>query len=311
MQQLPPETIEQASVWMARLWADDATQQDHDSFGCWRLAHPNNALAWQKLELLQSKFCSIPKGTISKQVLTRKPPRVSRREFLSISALSFVALGSGMAIHRPTPTGTEYSTATGEIRSMTLLDGTQLALNTDSKLFVDFDNHQRDIHIERGEVMITNTHHRSPLTVSTSRGLVLPIGTQFSIREHADTTQVSVYEGEVEIQPMLGMGKPHLFAGQTAHFDRRTVSQPNQTQDSDTLWLEHKIMAEATQLKTFINELGRYRRGIINVDASAAALKLTGVFSTIDIDKTLHNISQILPVRIHYRTPLWVTITAK
>ncbi|ULN65873.1 FecR domain-containing protein [Vibrio gigantis] len=310
MQQLPPETIEQASVWMARLWADDATQQDHDSFECWRLAHPNNALAWQKLELLQSKFCAIPQGKISKQVLTRKPPRVSRREFLSISTLSFVALGSGMAIYRPTPTGTEYSTATGEIRSMTLFDGTQLTINTDSKLFVDFDNHQRDIHIERGEVMITNTHHRSPLTVSTSQGLVLPIGTQFSIREHIDTTQVSVYEGEVEIQPMLGMGKPHLFAGQTAHFNRRTVSQPNQTQDSDMLWLEHKIMAEATQLKTFINELGRYRRGIINVDASAAALKLTGVFSTKEIDKTLHNISQILPVRIHYRTPLWVTITA-
>ena len=311
MEPLSRDIIEEASIWMARLWADDVTQQDHDAFLNWKNAHPNNAYAWDKLEKLQSKFSHVPQSSLSRRVLSPNKQGLSRRELLSISAVSFSALALGMSTYKPTPNGIEYLTATGEMKNIILPDGTEFTMNTDSKIFVDVKTHHKKLFLTRGEVMISKEEHNTPLLVSTSQGNVLPIGTRFSVREHSETTQVSVYEGEVELQPMLGMGTPHLIAGEQAHFNRRSVSNIESNLSLDALWLEQKIMAQATPLIDFVNELARYRRGILNVDSSLADLKLTGIFTTSNIDRTLYNISQILPVEIHYRTPLWVTIKPK
>ncbi|MDN3685890.1 hypothetical protein QW180_29525 [Vibrio sinaloensis] len=62
----------------------------------------------------------------------------------------------------------------------------------------------------------------------------------FAVREFDASTQVCVYEGEVELQPLLGLGSPHLFAGEYAHFNRRSVASIEKNQTHDALWLEQK-----------------------------------------------------------------------
>lgn len=56
MDRISRESIEQASLWMARLWADDVTEQDKKAFNTWRTAHPDNEFAWQQLENLQKSL---------------------------------------------------------------------------------------------------------------------------------------------------------------------------------------------------------------------------------------------------------------
>ncbi|MDH5910632.1 FecR domain-containing protein [Vibrio splendidus] len=308
---LTRETLTEASNWMARLWADDVTQQDQDAFLCWKNAHPQNAEAWKKLELIQNKFANVPQSDISRQILTPKKSALSRRDMLMLSGLSFTSLAVGISTYRTAPKGVEYATATGEMKSVILSDGTEIALNTASQIYVEFNQHHRQLHLVTGEVLITNSHHRTPLSVSTIQGRVLPLGTQFTVREHDAATEVCVYEGEVKLQPMLGMGTSHILAGHQASFNRRTVSSIERNKSTGALWLSQKILAEATPLIEFINELSRYRRGILNIDPSLKDLKLTGIFSTSNIDQTLYNISQILPIKIQYRTPFWVTIKPK
>ncbi len=86
MEQVSRESIEQASLWMARLWTDDVTQQDRDAFDSWRSAHPDNAYAWQQLEELQRKFTGIPNSPISRQVLAPKQRGLNRRQVLMLGS---------------------------------------------------------------------------------------------------------------------------------------------------------------------------------------------------------------------------------
>tara|TARA_Y100001956_G_scaffold80148_1_gene94754 strand:+ start:1167 stop:2105 length:939 start_codon:yes stop_codon:yes gene_type:complete len=311
MDPLSRDAIEQASIWMARLWADDVTQQDRDAFHCWKGANPENAQAWEKLEMIQQKFARVPQSNISRRVLSPNQQGIRRRQLLMLGGVTFASLGLGLSSYRPTPDGQSYATSVGQMKALTLTDGTEITMNTNSKVFINFKHEQRELYLAQGEILISNSQHRTPLNVTTSQGRVRPIGTRFSVRELESSTQVCVYEGEVELQPLLGLGSPHLFAGQYTHFDRRSVANIKDNTSQDALWLEQKIEAQGTPLTLFIKELSRYRKGVLNIDPELKDLRLTGVFSTQDVDRTLYNISQILPIELHYRTPLWVTVKAK
>ncbi len=305
------ESIEQASLWMARLWADDVTEQDKKAFNTWRTAHPDNEFAWQQLENLQKKFASVPNPELSGKVLGRNRREATRRQALLWGGVSVSTLALMMSTQETKPTGAEYATATGEVRSLSLSDGTELIMNTATRVFVDFNQSERILHLVQGEIMITSGHHLTPFKVITSQGRIVPIGTRYTVRQQAEQTQVGVYEGEVAVYPEQSFESTHILSGESIVFNANRTDKKYTNRATDALWLKQKILAQATPLPDFINDLARYRRGVIKVDPSLHHLKLTGVFSTRDTDKTLYNVSQVLPIEIRYRTPLWVSITPK
>lgn len=311
MDRISRESIEQASLWMARLWADDVTEQDKKAFNTWRTAHPDNEFAWQQLENLQKKFASVPNPQFSGKVLGRNRRGATRRQVLLWGGVSVSTLALMMSTQDTQPTGAEYATATGEVRSLSLSDGTELIMNTATRVFVDFNQSERILHLVQGEIMITSGHHLTPFKVITGQGRIVPIGTRYTVHQQAEQTLVSVYEGEVAVYPEQSFESTHILSGESIVFNANRTDKKYANQATDALWLKQKILAQATPLPDFINDLARYRRGVIKVDPSLHHLKLTGVFSTRDTDKTLYNVSQVLPIEIRYRTPLWVSITPK
>ncbi len=320
MNKISRDSIEQASIWMARLWADDVAEHDKQAFQTWRTASPDNEFAWQQLEQIQRKFSNIPQPGLSRKVLSKSrdlPPNreslrgISRRQLLLLGGISLGTLGLVLNSKSERLLGAEYVTATGEIRTITLSDGTQMSMNTATRVFVDFNQYERRLHLLEGEILITTSHHLTPFFVNTQQGKVMPIGTRFSVQQRAEETLVTVYAGEVALQPKQKQNTMHIFAGENASFSGIDLLAKNKNSSVDALWLEHKIMAQSTPLPEFIKELSRYRKGVLNVDENLNNIKLTGVFSTIDTDETLSNISQILPIEIQYRTPLWVRVSAK
>ncbi len=311
MERISRDAIKQASVWMARLWADDVTEQDKQAFQAWRTVNTDNEFAWQQLEILQQKFNNVPDPQLTRKVLVKSSQTVSRRQFLLLGGVSIGTLGLGLSTRSERPNGDEYVTVTGEMKTLTLSDGTILAMNTATRVYVDFNQYERKLHLLEGEIMVTSSHHVTPFYISTAQGMVVPIGTRFTVQQKTDTTQVKVYEGEVALYPTTGANNKHLLAGEQAQFSREYIAEKSDLQANDALWLEQKILAQETPLTEFIAELARYRRGVLNVDPKLAHLKLTGIFSTQDTDKTLYNISQVLPIEVRYRTRLWVSIKGR
>ncbi|MGP9673370.1 FecR/PupR family sigma factor regulator [Pseudoalteromonas sp. AOP31-A2-14] len=88
MEKISSNTIQQAAIWMARLWADDVNQQDEIAFQTWYEEKPEHALAWQQLELLQEKFHKVPQSELSRKVLISQEKGLSRRHLLLLGLLN-------------------------------------------------------------------------------------------------------------------------------------------------------------------------------------------------------------------------------
>ncbi|NMU93952.1 histidine kinase, partial [Achromobacter ruhlandii] len=90
--------------------------------------------------------------------------------------------------------GARYQTAVGEQRQVTLSDGSALALNTGTNLYVQFTRQERRILLREGEIQVTTAPDPEGrgFKVVTRNGELVPLGTRFIVRDHADNGRQSL-----------------------------------------------------------------------------------------------------------------------
>ena len=92
------------------------------------------------------------------------------------------------------------STQVGEVRRLTLDDGSALALNTSSVLQVKFAADERRIVLRQGEASFQVAHDEDrPFVVQAGDVSVRAVGTAFSVRMRQQELEVVVTEGVVEV----------------------------------------------------------------------------------------------------------------
>jgi ferric-dicitrate binding protein FerR (iron transport regulator) len=240
--------------------------------------------------------------------------RLGRRQALKVLSGALL-MGSAAWVSRDL-TGwqrwtSDLATATGEHRSVQLPDGTQLQLNTDSAVDLDFNPHQRLITLVRGEILVTcGPGSGAPLLVQTRHGLFEGIDGRFVVRQESDCTRLSVTAGNVAIH------SPHAADGLSTQVhagENYLVSQTQSTLapplDMDAgAWADGLIVTRNMRLADFLAEVGRYRHGYLGCTTDIADLRLSGVFRLQDTEKLLAILPQTLPVRLRYRTRWWVSL---
>lgn len=134
----------------------------------------------------------------------------------------------------------EIYAALGETREITLPDGTQLWLNSGSRVFYPerFNGRERRIRID-GEVFADVTKdRRHPFVVSASDVEVRVLGTQFSLKSYAENphVEVALIEGSVAMRA----GSPGkrvdytLVPGDMVRYNRRSGSFETYRIDTET-----------------------------------------------------------------------------
>ncbi|AFI85645.1 FecR domain-containing protein [Methylophaga nitratireducenticrescens] len=302
------QSIKQACEWMARLWADDATEKDHLACQEWRAAATENEQAWLKVQQLQQRFQVVPDPEVGSKLL-RQHKSVSRRQFISYGGLGIGlgVLGTGyftsMAIN-----STDYATHTGEIQNLALADGTRLFLNTTTRLDINYDQNKREILLHEGEVYIETSPNPLPLTVVSREGVLRPLGTRFTVRVMSEQVQLAVYQGRVQIQPAQSSSTNVIDSGLGADFNRFGFIKDFAADASDIAWTAHKLAVANMPLNKFVEELSRYRPGVLRASPELTSLTVTGVFSLYDTDRILKQLTEVLPVRLQTYTSYWVNI---
>ena len=316
---IAPAIVQQAARWMARLWSDDASDEDRADCARWRAAHPHHDLAWQRLQAFEGKLHSVPRD-VARHALREPAPAayLNRRRALKLLAV-LLPVGGMLYAARGTDAWqvatAGHGTATGEVREMTLPDGTRVMLASASAIDVRFDASSRLLVLLAGEILVTTAHDpdpaQRPFSVQGRHGTVRALGTRFTLRQDEHTSRVAVFEGAVEVRLAHAPERPvRVATGYGAVFSADIVQSAAPVPASAAAWSKGVLVADNMRLDALVAELARYRPGLLRCDPAVAGLSVNGVFSLRDTDRALHNLALALPVQIVARTRFWVTVQA-
>lgn len=307
----------EAASWFVRLQNSGAGAAEHAAGAQWRARHADHERAWQ----LAERFCGraqLLAGDAERAALER-PRSLERRQALKILALLIAAAPLGLAAHRGLPWRewqADERTATGEQRTLHLPDGGQIRLNTGSAVDLAYDDSVRRVRLIAGEMLVQVPREQASraFIVDTAHAHITLLGSRFLVRQYPHTTYLAALEGAVQVRPRLSRGADGLMrlaAGQQTYVDTQAAQPPRALAQHRLDWLSHVLRAEKMRLDDFISELDRYRPGLLRCDPAVAGLLISGAFQLRDTDQILRALSQTLPIDVHYRTPYWVTITAR
>ncbi|MNX38619.1 fec operon regulator FecR [compost metagenome] len=314
---IDPKVIRQAADWWTRL-RENASPGERERFDRWRQAQPAHELAWQRIgALTRDVAVGVAQAgpAVASRTLLQAPLIQSRRTAirLMVSAVG-LGLGAWAVTERDTVRrlSADMRTGTGERRALTLPDGTQVELNAGSAVDLRYTASQRELVLLQGEILVATARDPAgrPFTVRTRGGLLTPVGTRFLVRDlEAGRMRVAVLEGAVDVR---GLGQDHaprrVRAGEQAEFSAAGGFVAEPLEAGVSAWLDGMLIANEMPLSDFLNELGRYRPGLLNCSGAAAGLRVVGAFPLADSDKVLAMLQEILPVRVRRYTRYWVTV---
>lgn len=191
-----------------------------------------------------------------------------------------------------TPNALIFKTEVGEVRHITLTDGSQIELNTASELNVKLSERRREVLLVRGEALFTVTHDpRRPFEVSAGGTTAADLGTQFSIRVRGNRdVDILVAKGRVGLgclrevygeralspsncETLLSVGdSATLRSGRTSI----TNLKPGEL-EYRLEWTKGQLEFRGEPLYEIVEELNRYSHHKIKiVDPTIAARRLGG-----------------------------------
>jgi transmembrane sensor len=305
------QVLDAAIAWQLSL--DSGNPVEREEFAKWHAAHEEHARAWRQLGMLDQRF-SVASGPARTALLQSRESIRRRVRKLGSGVASIVAV-IGLALFagdRYLPIDywlADQRTATGEQRTLRLTDGTLINLNTHSAVDVRFDEKQRLIILQEGEILVETGHGDArPFIVETREGSMRALGTRFLVKREEEGTRLSVLKSAVAAHPGSSPEEQILREGQQVLMRSnglRPIVALNLGADA---WTRGMLVVDNTRLEDLVHELGRYRRGYLGVAPEIADLRITGSFPLHDTDLALSALLPTLPVQIEQHTPWWVTV---
>lgn len=305
------QVLDAAIAWQLSL--DSGNAVEREEFAKWHAAHEEHARAWRQLGMLDQRF-SVTNGP-ARTALLQSRESIRRRVRKLGSGLASIVTVIGLALFagdRYLPIDywlADQRTATGEQRTLRLTDGTLINLNTHSAVDVRFDEKQRLIVLQEGEILVETGHGDArPFIVETREGSMRALGTRFLVKREDEGTRLSVLKSAVAAHPVSSPEEQILREGQQVLMRSNGLGPIIALNLGADAWTRGMLVVDNARLEDLVQELGRYRRGHLGVTPEVADLRITGSFPLNDTDKALSALLPTLPVQIEQHTPWWVTV---
>lgn len=304
------KTFESAASWYVQFQTQPATPAERQAWQQWLNDDPAHQAAWNQMEQLQRSLGALPQDLTRRALSTTQQRRQVLKWMLVLGGTGYL----GWNVQQHTSLGNvlaDYRTSVGERRRIELADGTRLDLNTGTAIDVVFDGRQRLIRLREGEVLIHTGKlgGQTPFYVETRQGRVQALGTRFTVRQLSDTTRVGVLEDRVSVSPGDQPNHARLLgAGESADFDRQNVGPNIVYRGSQAAWVDGQLIVLDARLGDVLDELARYRPGVLQCDVASARLRVSGTLRLDSTDAVLANLQATLPIKVKYFTRYWVSV---
>ena len=314
----------EAAVWVTDLHGPGRSAALEADLRRWLAEDPRHAQAfelateaWQRTGNLPAQLSDAPALNSSpraRAAFTRAP-----FTFAGATALALL-LAAGFYFLKDPALSTGYA----EQRIVELADGTQVTLNANSRLHVEYNDRAREVTLTQGEALFNVTKHQSrPFVVIIGSRKVIALGTSFEVRREATrdpSFTVTLIEGRVAIEPLTA---PNVLPDEPG--DAITLLTPGQrlriapngpdTLDSPpidkvTAWQHGQLIFEDTSIRDAAEEFNRYGKRRLMIDTSVpATIQVGGVFRIGDPDSFARAMANAYQLRI-IETPDEIKLSA-
>ncbi len=348
IRKIDPQRLEQAAAWRTRL--GESPEEYADEHSSWVREDLRNREAWQAV---QEPWESLGQHTTAPAIIRLRREalhhayaavrsnsnfagRFRWRAIAAAAAVVVFALTVLLAWRQYVPD--VYSTGAGERRTVTLMDGSQVTLDSRSEVTVRYTANARVLALLRGQARFDVAHDgKRPFRVAAGQHQVVATGTAFDVDMLGPAVMVTLIKGHVVVLPRnapalpleptasassIASVEPALNATVAVKSDRnrdwsRIALDPGQQLvlstgatprisrvdvDQVTAWERGEIVLDNESLASVVARINRYgSRQIIVGDEGAGALRISGVFHEGDTDGFISTLASYLPVQAKER----------
>ncbi|KRP46199.1 FecR family protein [Pseudomonas libanensis] len=287
----------QAASWFARN-CNEASRADRKAFAAWQ-AVPAHARAYAEFEQLWADLAQLQQ--LNKPVpLPQRKPSLWRPALAVAAALLCAVLATPLGAPRELY-HTQIATQAKGMRMLNLPDGSSLYVNANTRIRVDFNAHQRILHLDKGQLYIEVAADKErPLYVQAGESNVRVVGTRFDVRRGQQQLVVSVAHGQVAFETDGKSPVTLLGARQRAAYNyaKGTLQQQTLSAEEVADWRSGHLSFRNRELAGLVDELSLYRpQQPLQVNKAVAQLKVSGNLDVNDPDALLNALPALLPVK--------------
>lgn len=299
----------ETASWFARLNQRKVSAADIKAFSAWRRI-PQNAEAYDRMQAIweaTETLADDPEiAALTKQARDAGNAPARARALFSDVLKPLGAAGAMVAVlvvgfavwslARPTP----YATAIGEQRTMRLDDGSRITLDTASKVEVRLSRDRRSVVLVEGRALFdVEGDADRPFVVTAGDTRVTAVGTRFDVRRVGSGARVVLIEGRVAVRD----GKRPDRAWSLAPGQQVLTTTPRPViaaidVPTATSWASGRLTFRETPISEAVAEVNRYSPRRIELQAADfAAIPVSGVFDTGDVDGFVAALTDLYPLR--------------
>lgn len=295
----PASRREAAARWFAELQAPDVRAETWEAFLEWE-KDPRNAEAYRAIEaavdIIDRARPGAGAASQEGQGQTGGGSR-KRATWVLAAAACILVVGGSVYLTNLADAGRfqTYVTATGEQRSVRLKDGSEVTLNTATRIEVRYSRKAREVRLAEGQASFDVEKSDRPFTVDAGATRTRALGTEFDVRADNGEVAVTLLKGSVLVTPsglpenkapgdirdLSGFGSGiSLGPGEQLRF--RPGSPPEVrtvTLEAVRNWREGIVAFDNVTLAEAVREMNRYSGvKIIVEDPAIASERISGSF---------------------------------
>jgi len=327
---------EQARHWSVELSSGEADKTVLDSFKRWREADPRHEEAFQAVDKVWLGIAKMEHLRAYVQLPEPPPTQASGISLFSTFKLWFetnllkpmplagfscaLLMFIGLVVLNPASKETieltqqTFTTDHGVVESFALKDNTTVTLAPESRIQVSYSNNEREVTLQKGEVLFSVTHDpERPFVVVTGKTETTVLGTVFSVKRSRESIYVGVKEGRVQVaaaktpltskDDAAGDNQKILTRGQGVSATLAGLVAEVQAIDENAIgaWKTGRLVFQDAMLKDIISDANRYYKGgrIIIASENIKSMKVSISFEANNIDQMLENLTQVLPLKLN------------
>lgn len=300
--------------WVIRL--RDPGFDGWEEFEAWLAADPAHAEAYHRLALADADMAELLAGEpvpapaaapadLPPNVVPIRRPAIARRAWLGGAIAASIAALVGVGMIDRQPSLYRIETAPGRQRTITLDDGSRIALNGGTRIELDRKD-PRHATLERGEAMFEVVHDdKAPFRVLVGGATLVDVGTKFNVVREGPVTAVQVSEGAVVYNP--DSDAVRLDAGRRL----RAVDGDPQIELAAVApsavagWREGRLIYDGQTMADVAADLSRWSGEPVRADPRIAGQRFRGVLS-LGKDDDVAGLASLLDVDVRRSGREWI-----